>query len=84
MHKDIIKAIGRNDLDIEIITSGRWELAALIAKTFSVGRIFLAGDSAHTLPPTRGGFGANTGIQDAYNLAWKLAAVISKKQHQIC
>ncbi|MCS5348632.1 FAD-dependent monooxygenase [Staphylococcus aureus] len=79
MYKDIIKAIGRNDLDIEIITSGRWELAALIAKTFSVGRIFLAGDSAHTLPPTRGGFGANTGIQDAYNLAWKLAAVISKK-----
>jgi hypothetical protein len=37
----------------------------------------LAGDAAHTLPPTRGGYGANTGIADAYNLAWKLCAVLS-------
>ena len=39
------------------------------------GRIFLAGDAAHTMPPT-GGFGGNTGIQDAHNLAWKLALVL--------
>ncbi len=71
------KAIGRSDLAVEIITTGRWELSALIADRFSSGRVFLAGDAAHTLPPSRGGFGANTGIADAHNLAWKLAAVLS-------
>ena len=39
------------------------------------GRVFLAGDAAHRFPPA-GGFGQNTGIQDAHNLAWKLAAVL--------
>jgi putative polyketide hydroxylase len=71
------KAIGRSDLPIEIITTGRWELSALIAERFASGRVFLAGDAAHTLPPTRGGYGANTGIHDAHNLAWKLSAVLS-------
>ncbi len=71
------KAIGRTDLPIEIITTGRWDLSALITDRFSAGRVFLAGDAAHTLPPTRGGFGANTGIADAHNLAWKLSAVLA-------
>ncbi|RBQ16225.1 2,4-dichlorophenol 6-monooxygenase [Spongiactinospora rosea] len=71
------KAIGRTDVPIELITTGRWELAALVADRFSSGRVFLAGDAAHQLPPNRGGFGANTGIEDAHNLAWKLAAVLS-------
>jgi 2-polyprenyl-6-methoxyphenol hydroxylase-like FAD-dependent oxidoreductase len=69
-------AIGRADLPVEIITTGRWELTALIADRFSSGRVFLAGDAAHTLPPTRGGYGANTGIHDVHNLSWKLAAVL--------
>ena len=43
----------------------------------------LVGDSAHIMPPT-GGFGSNTGIQDAHNLAWKLAAVIKGRQNQNC
>lgn len=73
----IKKAIGRSDVPIEIITNGRWDLGALVSDTFMAGRIFFAGDSAHTLPPTRGGFGANTGIQDVHNLAWKLALVLS-------
>ncbi|MBB5915094.1 2-polyprenyl-6-methoxyphenol hydroxylase-like FAD-dependent oxidoreductase [Nocardia transvalensis] len=73
----IEKAIGRTDLDIEILTTGRWELAALIADRFSDGRVFLAGDAAHQLPPNRGGYGANTGIEDAHNLAWKLAEVLA-------
>lgn len=73
----INRAIGRSDLNIEIITTGRWELSALIAERYRVGRIFLAGDAAHTLPPARGGYGANTGIEDAHNLAWKVASVIS-------
>ena len=71
------KAIGRADVPIELITTGRWELSALIADRFASGRVFLAGDAAHTLPPTRGGYGANTGIHDAHNLAWKLSAVLS-------
>jgi putative polyketide hydroxylase len=73
----VARAIGRSDLPIELITTGRWELSALIADRFSSGRVFLAGDAAHTLPPNRGGYGANTGIDDAHNLAWKLAAVVS-------
>ena len=72
----ILSAIGREDVPVEIVTTGRWELGALIAERFADGRIFLAGDAAHTLPPSRGGFGANTGIEDAHNLAWKLAAVL--------
>ncbi|MDN5915701.1 MAG: FAD-dependent monooxygenase [Pseudonocardia sp.] len=71
------RAIGRDDLPIELVTTGRWELGALIADRFSVGRVFLAGDAAHQLPPNRGGFGANTGIDDAHNLSWKLGAVLA-------
>lgn len=73
----IYRAIGRSDFDVEIITTGRWEMTALIAEKFQSGRIFLMGDATHTLPPNRGGYGANTGIADAHNLAWKLAAVLS-------
>ncbi len=73
----INKAIGKDDVPIEIITSGRWDLTALVATRFSKGRVFLAGDAAHTLPPTRGGYGANTGIHDAHNLAWKLKDVLT-------
>ena len=73
----IVKAIGRSDLPVEMIVNGRWEMSALIADTFASGRVFLAGDAAHVLPPNRGGYGANTGIEDAHNLAWKLAAVLS-------
>jgi putative polyketide hydroxylase len=73
----ISRAIGRSDIAIEIIVTGQWELSALITERFSQGRVFLAGDAAHTLPPTRGGYGANTGIADVHNLAWKLSAVLS-------
>lgn len=68
-------ALGK-DMAFDILATGRWEMAGRIATTFREGRVFLAGDAAHQLPPTRGGFGANTGIDDAWNLAWKLALVI--------
>ncbi|MET4429721.1 FAD-dependent monooxygenase [Mycolicibacterium sp. 624] len=71
----IRRATGIDDLRIDLITTGRWELSALIADYFSCGRVFLTGDAAHQLPPNRGGYGANTGIADAHNLAWKIAAV---------
>ncbi|SHH09304.1 FAD-dependent monooxygenase [Massilia sp. CF038] len=64
------------DFAFDILTTGRWELAGRIAQHYSEGRVFLAGDAAHQLPPTRGGFGANTGIDDVWNLAFKLAWVI--------
>lgn len=53
-----------------------WDGAARTAGRFRDGRVFLVGDAAHVMPPS-GGFGSSTGIQDAHNLAWKLAAVVA-------
>jgi 2-polyprenyl-6-methoxyphenol hydroxylase-like FAD-dependent oxidoreductase len=53
-----------------------WSATAATATAFRKGRVFLAGDAAHLMPPT-GGFGGNTGIADAHNLGWKLAMVIA-------
>jgi 2-polyprenyl-6-methoxyphenol hydroxylase-like FAD-dependent oxidoreductase len=53
-----------------------WTATAATAIAFRKGRVFLAGDAAHLMPPT-GGFGGNTGIADAHNLAWKLAMVLA-------
>jgi hypothetical protein len=52
-----------------------WTAAAAHAARFRDGRVFLVGDAAHVMPPT-GGFGGNTGVADAHNLAWKLAMVL--------
>jgi 2-polyprenyl-6-methoxyphenol hydroxylase-like FAD-dependent oxidoreductase len=62
------------DHPVEIENVQRWSAAATCAARFRAGRVFLAGDAAHVMPPT-GGFGGNTGIADAHNLAWKLAMV---------
>jgi 2-polyprenyl-6-methoxyphenol hydroxylase-like FAD-dependent oxidoreductase len=70
------KALGRTDIPVEIETMQRWSAAATHAERFRDGRVFLAGDAAHVMPPT-GGFGGNTGVGDAHNLAWKLAAVVN-------
>ncbi len=53
-----------------------WSATAATATAFRRGRVFLAGDAAHLMPPT-GGFGGNTGIADAHNLAWKLGMVLA-------
>ncbi|WP_237980721.1 FAD-dependent oxidoreductase [Bacillus thuringiensis] len=77
--KQIIQtAIGSINVELEILSVLPWEATESIATKFQDNRIFLVGDSAHIMPPT-GGFGSNTGIQDAHNLAWKLAAVIKGK-----
>ncbi len=52
-----------------------WSASAIVAEHYGHGRVFLAGDAAHEMPPT-GGFGLNTGVQDVQNLAWKLAGVL--------
>jgi 2-polyprenyl-6-methoxyphenol hydroxylase-like FAD-dependent oxidoreductase len=54
---------------------GHWTLAAKLARHYRRGSVFLAGDAAHSFPPT-GGLGLNTGVQDAHNLAWKLALAL--------
>jgi 2-polyprenyl-6-methoxyphenol hydroxylase-like FAD-dependent oxidoreductase len=63
------------DLAIEIENVQRWNATADWAERMRDGRVFLAGDAAHVMPPT-GGFGGNTGVHDAHNLAWKLAYVL--------
>ena len=68
------QAAGVPDLDVEILGVAPWTAAAQVAERFRGGRVFLAGDAAHHMPPT-GGFGLNTGVQDVHNLAWKLAGV---------
>ncbi|MFF2963488.1 FAD-dependent monooxygenase [Streptomyces sp. NPDC057963] len=68
-------AIGVPDVDVEILSTAPWRLTARVAERFRDGRVFLAGDAAHTIPPL-GAFGMNTGIADAHNLAWKLAQVL--------
>ncbi|MGW5779968.1 FAD-dependent monooxygenase [Streptomyces sp. NPDC003863] len=68
-------AAGKADLAVEIVDKVPWQGAQLVAERFRTQRVFLAGDAAHLHPPA-GGFGANTGIHDAHNLAWKLAAVL--------
>jgi 2-polyprenyl-6-methoxyphenol hydroxylase-like FAD-dependent oxidoreductase len=68
-------AVGKQDLAVRIDGYSRWRATASIARRMREGRIFIAGDAAHLMPPN-GGFGGNTGIHDADNLAWKLALVI--------
>ena len=63
------------DFPVEIENVQPWSATADTASAFRAGRIFLAGDAAHIMPPT-GGFGGNTGIGDVHNLAWKLAMVL--------
>jgi hypothetical protein len=67
-------AVGVPDLEVEILDVASWKAHAATAARFRSGRVFLAGDAAHVMPPS-GGFGGNTGIHDAHNLAWKLALV---------
>ncbi len=60
----------------EIEYVGFWDLRISVAETYRRGRVFIAGDAAHSHPPY-GGFGVNVGFEDARNLSWKLAATIA-------
>jgi putative polyketide hydroxylase len=67
-------ATGLPDLDPVVESIATWTTGARVADRLRSGPVLLAGDAAHEMPPY-GGFGGNTGVQDAHNLAWKLAAV---------
>ncbi|OLT21350.1 hypothetical protein BJF79_46795 [Actinomadura sp. CNU-125] len=76
-------AVGARPADITIVpqlgdgtTVLGYEVEARVAERLRSGPVFLIGDAAHVMPPT-GAFGASTGIQDAHNLAWKIAAVLA-------
>ena len=68
-------ALGTKDVPVTIEDVMPWQSCADVAERFQPGPRFLAGDAAHVMPPY-GGFGGNTGIADAHNLAWKLALVV--------
>ncbi|MGB5813104.1 MAG: FAD-dependent monooxygenase [Polyangiales bacterium] len=71
-------ALGTDQFDIEIKSISFWRMTVQVADAYRRGRAFLVGDSSHRFPPT-GGLGMNTGIADAHNLCWKLAAVLQKR-----
>ncbi|WP_067680928.1 FAD-dependent monooxygenase [Nocardia miyunensis] len=74
--RELIRAaVGDDALPVEIVSALPWRPRGHLADRFGQGRVFLAGDAAHTVPPI-GAFGLNTGVADAHNLAWKLAAVL--------
>ena len=70
------KLIGDDEIPVTIKSSSAWTVNEMYAETYSNGRVFCAGDACHRHPPSNG-LGSNTSIQDSYNLAWKLAAVLS-------
>jgi 2-polyprenyl-6-methoxyphenol hydroxylase-like FAD-dependent oxidoreductase len=71
----VSSGIGDPAVEVRIDGMSRWRAVSDVASRYRDRRIFIAGDSAHLMPPN-GGFGGNTGIHDAHNLAWKLAAVL--------
>jgi 2-polyprenyl-6-methoxyphenol hydroxylase-like FAD-dependent oxidoreductase len=77
LQRQIAEASGRDDIVVREITwHTTWRHNARLAERFRDGRAFLAGDAGHVHPPT-GGQGMNTGVQDGYNLGWKLAAALA-------
>ncbi|CZT10148.1 related to tetracenomycin polyketide synthesis hydroxylase tcmG [Rhynchosporium agropyri] len=81
----VSRALGMDEspsgpVEIEILSVLPWQASARVAQRMQEGRIFLAGDSAHQMPPYAGQ-GANTGIADGHNLAWKLAAVLTSSSN---
>jgi len=73
---ELVRAgVGVPDLAVKIDGLTRWRATASVAQRFQDKRVFIVGDAAHLMPPN-GGFGGNTGIHDAHNLAWKMALVL--------
>jgi 2-polyprenyl-6-methoxyphenol hydroxylase-like FAD-dependent oxidoreductase len=77
-HAALVRDALGAEVEIDLLSVRSWEMGTTTVDRWRdpTGRVFVAGDAAHTFPPT-GGFGMNTGIQDAHNLAWKLAGVLA-------
>ena len=69
------QVIGDDTVPIEILSTSKWQINHIVAESYSKGRVFCMGDAVHRHPPANG-LGTNTSIQDAFNLAWKLALVL--------
>lgn len=74
--RDIIrKAVGDASVDIRIVSILHWKHDQAVTDRWRAGRVFFVGDSAHRFPP-HGGFGMNSGVQDSFNLVWKIGLVL--------
>jgi 2,4-dichlorophenol 6-monooxygenase len=74
----IRELVGHETTPVKILHVSHWTINDIVAEQYSVGRVFCMGDAVHRHPPTNG-LGSNTCIQDAFNLAWKLALVLQGK-----
>jgi len=70
----LVRGLAGADIDVDVIATDPWQARMLLSDSYGLGRAFLVGDAAHQNPPW-GGHGFNTGVGDAVNLAWKIAAV---------
>jgi 2-polyprenyl-6-methoxyphenol hydroxylase-like FAD-dependent oxidoreductase len=73
---DKVRPFVGKDFHFELLRANSWDNNLLVADSYRDGRVFLAGDSTHQYIPT-GGYGMNTGVGDAFDLGWKLSAVIN-------
>jgi 2-polyprenyl-6-methoxyphenol hydroxylase-like FAD-dependent oxidoreductase len=73
--RELLREFIGEEINAEILVANPWAAHALVAESYRTGRVFLAGDSAHQYVPT-GGYGMNTGVGDAMDLGWKLAATL--------
>jgi 4-hydroxyisophthalate hydroxylase len=71
--KRLLHGAAGAEFDVELEHIGFWDLRFAVADDYRKGRVFIAGDAAHSHPPY-GGYGINSGLEDAVNLSWKLAA----------
>jgi putative polyketide hydroxylase len=69
-------ATGLPDLDVEVIDHSVFPIGHVLAERFALGRVLLAGDAAHVMPPS-GGQGASTAVQDGWDIGWRLALVLT-------
>jgi 2-polyprenyl-6-methoxyphenol hydroxylase-like FAD-dependent oxidoreductase len=80
--KRVKQMIGDDSVDVEILNISKWQINDVVAEQYSEGRVFCLGDAVHRHPPANG-LGSNTSVQDAFNLAWKVAYVLQGAFQQL-